>query len=674
MPKGKGGRLRAAPEVGQRPVDCKRDTTGLSMSRRRDRTYYLEDIPLAEATGKFHAALAAAGALGPAPCQTLSLELAHGRVTAGPVWAASSSPHYDSAAMDGVAVRSRETVGATETSPVRLAVSGQAVWIDTGDAMPDGFDAVIKVEVVHEIDAATIEIRASVPPYHDVRPLGEDIAATELVVPAGHRLRPQDLAACAQAGLTEVEVRRAPRVTIIPTGSELVPVGTTPGPGGIIESNSLMLAAMIADWGGHAGRRDPVPDDRERLRAAVSEAVGDSDVVIVNAGSSAGSEDFTARVIGDLGELVVHGVAVKPGHPVALGVVGSTPVLGIPGYAVSAALTTELFVKPIIERKLGFSSRPRDSVRAVMTRKTPSSMGEDEYLRVRLGRVGDRMVATPIQRGAGVVMSLVRADGLAVSPRGSEGFDAGAEVDVELLRPAGELDGAIIVTGSHDLALDLLASELHRLHPDKSLASANVGSLGGLLALSRGEAHLAGCHLLDEETGEYNRPFVRRYLGGRPAVLVNLAHRMQGLIVKPGNPKSIKTLADVVRGDVAFINRQRGSGTRMLLDYLLKDEGIAHSGIQGYEREEYTHLAVAANVAGGRADVGVGILSAARAMGMDFVELGTEQYDLVIPAEFYGSDLLAPLLDLIRSGDFRRQMDALGGYDTSQTGEVQAEL
>ncbi len=644
------------------------------MSGRRDRSYYLEDIPLAEAERKFVAALAAAGALRPAPGETLALDLAHGRVTDGPVWAVSSSPHYDAAAMDGVAVRSRDTVGATETSPVRLAVGGQAVWIDTGDAMPDGFDAVIKVEVVHEIDEATIEIRASVPPYHDVRPLGEDIAAAELVVPAGHTLRPQDLAACAQAGLSEVEVRRAPRVAVIPTGSELVPVGTAPEPGGIIESNSLMLAAMIADWGGGAVRREPVPDNLDKLRAAVAAAVEDSDVVVVNAGSSAGSEDYTAQVIRDLGSLVVHGVAVKPGHPVALGVVGDTPVLGIPGYAVSAALTTELFVKPVIERKLGISPGRRETVRAVMTRKTPSSMGEDEYLRVRLGRVGDRLVATPIQRGAGIIMSLVRADGLAVSPRMSEGFDAGSEVEVELLRSVGELEGTIVATGSHDMALDLLASELHRLHPDRSLASANVGSLGGLLALSRGEAHLAGCHLLDEETGEYNTPFVRRYLKGRPAVLVNLAHRMQGLIVKPGNPKSITTLADMVRDDVAFINRQRGSGTRILLDYLLKDKGIARSGIRGYEREEYTHLAVAANVAGGRADVGVGILSAARAMDMDFVELGTEQYDLVIPPEFYESDLLAPLLDLIRSSDFRRQMDALGGYDTSRTGEVQAEM
>ena len=449
---------------------------------------------------KFEAALTAAGALGPAPGETLALDLAHGRVTGGPVWAQSSSPHYDAAAMDGVAVRSLETVGATETSPVRLAVDEQAVWVDTGDAMPDGFDAVIKVEVVHEIDDATIEIRASVPPYHDVRPLGEDIAAAELVVPAGHTLRPQDLAACAQAGLSEIDVRRAPRVAVIPTGSELVPVGTAPEPGGIIESNSLMLAAMISEWGGEAARHEPVPDNLEQLRVAVAAAVEGGDVVIVNAGSSAGSEDYTAQVIRELGSLVVHGVAVKPGHPVALGVVGNTPVLGIPGYAVSAALTTELFVKPVIERKLGLSPRRRESIRAVMTRKTPSSMGEDEYLRVRLGRVGDRLVATPIQRGAGIIMSLVRADGLAVSPRGSEGFDAGVEVDVELLRSPAELEATIVATGSHDMALDLLASELHRLRPDRSLASANVGSLGGLLALSRGEAHLAGCHLLDEET------------------------------------------------------------------------------------------------------------------------------------------------------------------------------
>ncbi len=636
------------------------------------RKYYLEDIPLDEAVRRFDAALEAAGALGTTPVELAPLDMAHGRVTAGPVWAKSSSPHYDAAAMDGVAVRSRETVGATETSPVRLAVGAQAVWIDTGDPMPAGFDAVIKVEVVHEIDDSAIEIRAPAPPYHDVRPLGEDIVATELALPSSHRLRPQDLAACAQAGLAEVEVRRAPLVTIIPTGSELVPVGADPGPGGIIESNSLMLAAMVKEWGGEAARIGIVPDKRERLREAIAASVKDSDVVVINAGSSAGSEDYTAGLIAEMGELVVHGVAVRPGHPVALGVVEGKPALGIPGYAVSAAITAELFVKPLVERKLGLSPHRRETVRAAMTRKVFSSMGEDEYLRVRLGRVGGRMVAAPIQRGAGVIMSLVRADGLAVSPRLSEGLEAGSEVEVELLRPARELEGVIMATGSHDMALDLLASELHRLRPDRSLATSNVGSLGGLLALGRGEAHVSGCHLLDEETGEYNAPFARRYMRGKPATLMTLAHRTQGLIVRPGNPMAITSPVDLARGDVAFVNRQRGSGTRMLLDHMLKGAGISGGSIRGYEREEYTHLAVAAAVAGGRADAGLGVLSAARAMGMDFAPIGAEQYDLVVPAEFYDSDLLAPMLDLVRSRGFRKQIEELGGYDTTRTGEIRS--
>ena len=303
-----------------------------------------------------------------------------------------------------------------------------------------------------------------------------------------------------------------------------------------------------------------------------------------------------------------------------------------------------------------------------------SPTGEDEYLRVRLGRVGTKMVATPIQRGAGVIMSLVRADGLVVIPRFSEGLDAGQEVMVELLRSPESLDGTIVAIGSHDLTLDLLASELRRGHPNLTLASSNVGSLGGLLALHRGEAHLAGSHLLDEATGEYNLAFIRRYVPGRALVVVNLVHRIQGFIVPPGNPKSLTTLADLTRDGITFVNRQRGSGTRVLLDYLLSQQGIAPVHISGYEREEFTHLAVAAAVAGGRVDVGLGVLSAARALGMDFVPLRNEQYDLVMPREFYDSELLRPLLTLIRSQALQQQVEALGGYDVSTMGEVVAEL
>ncbi len=640
----------------------------------RRRRYYLEDIPLNEAIARFHAALRDAGWLKRSAAESVPLYQANGRVTAQPVWAKSSAPHYDASAMDGVAVRSRETVGATETAPVRLKVGEQAVWLDTGDPMPDGYDAVAMVEVVHQVNDQTIELQSPIAPYQHVRPIGEDIVATELVLPVDHRLRPQDLAACAAAGLSSVNVRRMPTVAVIPTGTELVTPGSEARPGDIVESNSLMLSAMIDDWGGRATRWGSVPDVYEQISAAVREAGRRCDVVIVNAGSSAGSEDYTARVVEGLGSLIVHGVAVRPGHPVVLGVVDDRPVIGIPGYPVSAALTCELFVRSLIEARLGVAAERRDKVAATITRKVSSPMGEDEFLRVRLGVVGERMIATPVQRGAGVIMSLVRADGLTLIPRFSEGVGTGEKVEVELLRPLEAIEHSIVVTGSHDVSLDLLASELHRHHPGRSLVSSNVGSLGGLTALKRGEAHLAGCHLMDEKNGEYNVPFVRRYLKGRDVLLVRLVGRSQGLIVRKGNPASIASLEDLSREGVTFVNRQRGSGTRLLLDHVLKGAGIDAKQIDGYEREEYTHLAVAAAVAGGRAVAGLGVLSAARALGLDFVPLADEQYDLVIPVEFYGSSLLAPLLELIRSEDFKQQVDSLGGYDTIRTGEVVAEV
>jgi putative molybdopterin biosynthesis protein len=576
--------------------------------------------------------------------------------------------------MDGIAVRARDTIGATETSPIRLAVGDQAAWVDTGDPVPFGFDAVIMVENVHELDSSTLEIQSPVAPYQHVRPLGEDIVATELVLPENHRLRPVDLGACAAAGLTGLPVRKKPTVAVIPTGTELVPAGAPLKPGDIIEFNTLMLAEMVNEWGGSATRWGAIPDDYERLMATIRDAVANYDIVIVNAGSSAGSEDYTARLVEELGELVVHGTAIRPGHPVVLGVVEGKPVLGIPGYPVSAVLTCEIFVKPIIELMLGVLIPARPRIDAAITRKVNSPMGEDEFLRVRLGRVGDKMVATPVQRGAGVIMSLVRADGLVKIPRFSEGLDAGQIVSAELLRPVEEIEGTIVAIGSHDLTLDLLTSHLHRRHSNLSLSSSNVGSLGGLLAINRGEAHLSGSHLLDEATGEYNISFIQRYIKDRDVVVMNLVHRVQGWIVPVGNPKRIARVEDLANDGVIFINRQRGSGTRMLLDYKLKELEIKPDQITGYGREEYTHLAVAASVAGSSADVGLGILSAARAMGLDFVPLLNEQYDLIIPKEFYESDLLMPFLELIRDETFRKEVDALGGYDTSTMGQVIAEV
>ena len=644
-----------------------------------DRRYFLTDVPLDEATQRFFGALERVGALPLMRGESVPLAQAQGRITGKPVWAAVSSPHYDAVAMDGAAVRSADTVSATETSPVRLTIGRQAVWVDTGDPMPPGYDAVIMIEHLHRVDANAVEAMAPVAPWQYVRPMGEDIVATEMILPENHRLGPVDLGACAASGATELVVRRRPRVAIIPTGKELVPVGSVSlKPGDVVEFNSLMLAGLIHDWGGESKTLPPVTDDPVLIQEAVRRALENHDLVIVNAGSSAGSEDYTAPVVEELGDLLVHGVALRPGHPVVLGIVRDKPVVGLPGYPVSAVLTAELFVKPLLERMLGLALEKRQGVTASITRKVQSPLGEDEYLRVKLGRVGEKLVATPVQRGAGVITSLVRADGLVLIPRFSEGLDAGTEVQVELLRSLEEVENTIVAIGSHDLTLDLMASHLRRLGAKAprpvNLSSSHVGSLGGLIAIRRGEAHLAGSHLLDEDTGEYNLPYIRRYLPDVPVAVVNLVGRVQGLILPPSNPKGISALADLGRPEITFVNRQRGSGTRLLLDYKLKSLGIAPDEVVGYGREEYSHLAVAAAVQAGSADTGLGILSAARALGLDFLPLLNERYDLVIPLVYFHSPVLQPLLALLNDQDFKQEVDSLGGYDTSNMGQVVAEL
>lgn len=638
------------------------------------RRVYLEDIPLNEANRRWWAALDQVGLGRPLPAEAVPLAEALGRVTAEPVWAKLSSPHYHGSAMDGVAVRAEDTLGASEANPIRLKIGQRATLVDTGDPLPPDANAVVMIEHVQQVGDDEIELMAPVAPWHHVRAMGEDIVATELVLAGGKTLSPVDLGAIAACGLTEVCVRRKPRVAVLPTGSELVEPGTPVKPGDIIDFNSLVLCSQVRAWGGEPTRFPITPDDYALLRERVEAALATHDVVVINAGSSAGSEDYTARIVEDLGTLLVHGVAIRPGHPQILGIATGKPILGIPGYPVSAILNAELFVRPLVYRLLGAVPPPRPRMKAVVSRKVLSPMGEDEYMRVKLGRVGERLIATPLARGAGVIMSLVRADGLVTIPRLSEGLHPGAEVEVELLRSPDEVEHTVVAIGSHDLTLDLLSSRLSEVRPGASLSSSNVGSLGGLIALQRNEAHLAGSHLLDEQSGEYNLSYVRRMLPNRRVVVMTLVQRDQGLIVPKGNPKGISRLEDLLREDVLFVNRQKGAGTRVLLDFKLRELGADPTAIKGYEREEFTHLAVAATVAGGAADVGLGILAAARALALDFVPLLQERYDLIIPREFYASDLLAPLLAIIRGPDFRREVEALGGYDASEMGTLVAEL
>ncbi len=636
---------------------------------------YLDNQPLAEAIEKYNDALRRADAVKPLEGEQLPVADALGRVTSEAVIAKISSPFYHSAAMDGYAVRFLDTVGAAETRPRRLPVPTQAVGIDTGDPLPEGFDAVIMIEDVEKISGSEVEILKPATPWQHVRLVGEDIVATELIIPENQVIRPPDMAAMIASGHTHVMVRRRPVLAIIPTGSELVEAGSSLKKGDIIDFNSTMLSAMAADCGASAARKQIVKDDAALLKQTIRDAVQQSDIVVINAGSSAGREDFTAGVIAELGNVHVHGVAIKPGKPVILGIVAGKPVVGIPGYPVSAALTFNLFVKPLIYSLLGIVPPDAGSLTAKLSRQVASSLGQEEFLRVKLGSVAGKLIATPVGRGAGALMSLVRADGIIRIPAQSEGIAADHEVTVELLRSPRDIETTLVCIGSHDNALDVLGNYLRKKHSRYSLSSAHVGSMGGLLALKRGEAHCAGTHLLDEETGEYNVSYVKKLLAGSRTVLVNLVYRTQGFIVPKGNPKGIRGFEDLKRKDIVFVNRQAGAGTRLLTDLFLRKFNIDPREVNGYIHEEYTHMAVAAAVQSGAADTGLAVLSAAQALDLDFLPVAQERYDLAVLERFFETPMLQALLGIIREdAAFRAQIIAMGGYDVSDMGKVMASI
>ncbi|MEN2985415.1 MAG: molybdopterin biosynthesis protein [Thermodesulfovibrionaceae bacterium] len=610
----------------------------------------------------------------PTEAEEIFVKASLGRISAEPVFARLSSPYFYSSAMDGYVVRSHTTFSATEKNPVKLKVGIDTYWIETGDPLPEGFDAVIPVEEVN-LKEEYIEIFTSVPPYNHVRSIGEDIVATELIIPENHKIRAVDIGAMLASGVLEIKVRKKPKVGIIPTGSELVESEIIRQrnliPPELIEYNSAVLEGLIKDVGAEPKIYPIVKDEEKDIREAIKKALEECDILLLNAGSGYGKEDLTYKVIDKFGEVIINGVAIKPGKPFIAGFINGKPVFGMPGYPVSTFFCFELFIKPLIELYLGIKSLQEETIEGILCRQLSSPIGVDEFVRVKVGMVKDKYIVTPVGRGAGLLMSVVRADGYITVPSGSEGLSQGSTVVVNLWRSKREIDNTVVCIGSHDNTLDILYNFLKKRYPWITLSSAHVGSMGGLLAIKKEEAHVAGTHLLDEITGEYNVPFIKKLIPEKRVLLINLVYRIQGFIVKKGNPKGIKGFEDLLRNDIVFINRQAGSGTRLLLDKHLKELGIDPKKIRGYDKDEYTHMAVASAVATGKADVGLGILSAALALDLDFIPITEERYDLLIPKEFFELDIIQALIDVIRNDeDFKKTVKNIGGYDIRDMGKV----
>ena len=635
------------------------------------RNLYLKTTPVEEAREKYMQALEEAGCLRQKEERTDTYE-SLGRITAEAVYAKCCSPLFNAAAMDGIAVKSAETAGAGEKRPLALSLGSGYRIIDTGDPVKSPFDAVIMAEDVMETGEGMVTITKSVPGWQNVRPIGEDIAAGEMLLPSHHTIRPVDIGVLLAGGILNLEIFKKPQVSIIPTGTEIIMPHENPKEGDIIDSNSGMIAAMVTESGGVPHRCSIVPDDYQKIKETVLQETERSDMVIINAGSSAGTEDYTVHVLREIGQVIVHGVAMKPGKPVILAIVQGKPVIGLPGYPVSAYLAFENFAEPVLRIMAGLSpnkgSSTRKTVKAVLSKRTVSSLKHREYVRVKVGKVGDKFVCAPLARGAGAAMSLVRADGFCVIPQESEGFEAGETVDVELYTDLVQIENTLVSIGSHDMIIDVMNDMMAERFPGMNLSGTHVGSMGGLMALSRNETVIAPTHLLDEETGEYNVSYMENIFPGENMALIKGVDRIQGIMVKKGNPLGIKGVEDLTR--VRYVNRQRGAGTRVLLDYKLKQAGITTDMIDGYDKEAATHMAVAALVASEEIDAGMGVKSAADAMGLDFIEVGTEEYDFAIRQENLELPQVKAFMNILESREFHEKLAEMGGYGWRQAGRI----
>ncbi len=637
---------------------------------------FLTVIDRDEAERRFRAALD----LRPLAAEDVPLEAALGRVLARDVVAPLDVPSFDRSNVDGFALRAEDTFGANDDHPRRLALTGevlgtgvvprrtvgpgQATTIATGAVLPRGADAVVMIEHT-DAEGDTLVVRRPVTPGANVSFAGTDVGRGETVYRRGDLLTSRETGVLAAIGLAAVPVVRRPRVAIVSTGNELVPPGRPMRPGGVYDSNATILADAVRELGGEPVPLGIVPDDRAALDAALRTAL-EADVVLLSGGTSKGEGDLSYRVVGELGPpgILAHGVALKPGKPLCLAAVRvaaaghdsgfrTVPVVILPGFPTSAIFTFHEFVAPVIRRLAGRAEEPADVIRARLPLRVNSERGRTEYLLVGLVAGPGEWVAYPMGKGSGSVTAFSRADGFVTIPRQQEYLDAGTVVDVRLLgrglRPAD-----LVVIGSHCVGLDFLLGRLQeRGIRAKFLA---VGSTGGLAAARRGECDLAGIHLLDPQTSTYNKPFLTPDL-----VLLRGYGRLQGVLFRPGDPRfEGHTVPEAVAQALAdprclMVNRNAGSGTRLLVDRLLNG-----ARPPGYLNEARSHNAVAAAVAQGRADWGLAIATVARDAGLNFLPLREEEYDFVIPRSRLNGPAVRAFRELLEDAGSRGALAELG--------------
>lgn len=586
-----------------------------------------------------------------------------GRVTSKAVYANYCSPTYAASAMDGIFIFSEKIKEATEITPVYLK-EDDFKYVNTGNPLDlSSGDCVVMIEELIKLENGTFKIIKNAKPWQHVRPVGEDIVAGEMLIKSNHKISPQDLGALITGGIKEIEVYKKPNIAIVPTGDEVIDIFKEEfKEKSVIDCNSYVFSAQIREWGGVPYIQERLKDDYNEMKKKLDELSKKFDVVIINAGSSAGSKDYTKSVIQEIGEVIIHGVAIKPGKPTILGKINEKPVIGIPGYPVSAYLAMDIFVRPLLERVTNISNEKK-FIEGKLGKSIVSSLKHKELVRVTIHRSMDDYIVMPLARRAGITTSLSKADGILAIPRSVEGISVGERVKVELLKPLKEIEDNLVSVGSHDIVMDLIGDSI-------KLCSTHVGSFGGILAIKQRNADIAPIHMLDEQNGEYNISFIQKYFPTEDMTLIKGVERIQGLIVQKGNPLNIKDIKDMFEKDIRFVNRQRGSGTRILLDYWLKTEKLDCINLKGYDYEVATHLDVAMAVKNGTAEAGLGIMEAAKIADLDFIPLAKEEYDFLINPEVKDSEKISEFIKFLKSDFLRERIENLTGYGLNRPGEI----
>ena len=593
---------------------------------------------------------------------------AFGLISAKAVYAKASAPNYNASAMDGIAISSKTSALASESNPV-IINKDQYQYVNTGDVISGDWDGVVMIEDVIFKDDDSALITKAVGYFENIRPIGEDISQTQMIIPSFHKIRAVDLGPLLASKNEKIEVFCKLKTAILPTGSEIVDVSTEVLEDGmIIDSNSSMIKGLTAGLNLSAHVLPVCPDDYEQLKAVIDRSTKENDVLLVNAGSSAGSEDYTVKIIEELGKVSVHGIAIKPGKPAILGVVNGAIVIGLPGYPVSTYIVFEQIFKPIINRLFN-QKIEQEVINATLTKTVYSSLKHLEFVRVKVGYLEGKFVCTPLARGAGISMSLAEADGIISIPKQSEGYQNNELVTVRLFKPVSSLKNKITSIGSHDLILDVLNDVFNLLDYPYTLSSSHVGSYSGLISLKNNETLLAPIHLLAED-GTYNVNIIQELFKGEQMALIKGVKRQQVLAYAEGNPLAISSIADIAHKKLKYVNRQRGSGTAVLFDYLLKENQVEKKDVIGYDFVMPSHFNVGAAIKSKTADCGLLIKSIAEVMELDYFEVMAEDYDFVI----YEKDLAQPqiksLIEVLQSNFFKERLQQFNCYETADSGDI----